>query len=206
VPRYRRSSGSSVETVSSNCLVTRNSLTSRYSDSIWNGDQTLSDSNPLPSLAGSRTDVVVRWVIGELPHTRLRVDRPAPRGVSTPWVRQTNDQFHPHRAQWFCPGSRFFLHLCQDTACTARSLNPLLASLTNLGGQILGTTPVWHLEGTLNDSPGATRVDYYLSSATLLPRKLAVSMPSGSVRVLSIYNYSAYNKPVTITIPKAVNP
>jgi hypothetical protein len=45
-----------------------------------------------------------------------------------------------------------------------------------------------------------------LSSATLLPRKLAVSMPSGSVRVLSIYNYSAYNKPVTITIPKAVNP
>lgn len=206
------SDGSDSDSTTATCLVTPTSLTSAYTDVTWTQWASISspsgtspDGSPLAAPLTTTTDVVVKWSIGETPQTDVSTYEPPPFGPRPAWHRVKEDMLHALLARSLCPGSPFFLHVCPDDVCTNRTLNPLFGSLTNLGPKRIGKTLVWDLEET---TPGAvpgwfTRVDYYLSQATLRPKKMVIVTFGSTQSTITIYNYSAYNKPITIKFPKA---
>jgi hypothetical protein len=149
--------------------------------------------------------VVVKWGLGKEPQAALRSYESAPKGAKPAWSLVRDDMLHALLAKSLCPGSPFFLHVCQDDACASKTLNPLVSSLTNLGLKRIGTTLVWDLEETTPGVQGwGTRVDYYVSQSTLRPKKLVIATLGPNQSTIAIYNYSAYNKPVKIKFPQTI--
>lgn len=202
--------GSSSNTMTATCRPGPTSMMTAYTLVEWTQDASISsstgtspDGSPLAAPLVSTTDVVLKWSIGNTPLAETRWYESASKGAKRAWFRVRDDMLHALLAKSLCPGSPFFLHVCQDDACTSRNLNPLFSSLTNLGLKRIGKTLVWDLEETTPEAQPewATRVDYYLSQATLRPKKLVIASLNPIQSTIAIYNYSAYNKPVTIKFP-----
>jgi hypothetical protein len=157
---------------------------------------------------------VVRWKSGGQPTAWFRtlVGRDAPRI----WQKQTGGMGNVFATQagFLCPSSRLFRNPCVSGACPSQPGPIIPENLTNWGTAVLQGTKVWVLESsttrTGNGWTVAVATDFYVARSSLRLLRYVrsefdtVAKPATGQdhSSLDVFDYSAFNKPVTIKIPR----
>jgi hypothetical protein len=123
-------------------------------------------------------------------------------------------------ARPLCPSSGLFGSHCVDTSCSQVARADLPPDLAVVSRESLGGHDVWHLQsvdshsthdpaGKIADGVVTTTYDYYVArSSQRLLRYVASTFfqsqdPAWSSSTVDEYDYSLFNKPVSIKLPKA---
>lgn len=210
-----------------NCATTAQSLTAAFREKSWgtqyptvsssSGDAVPVSDWPYP-LTGvdSVSDYVVQWRLG---HPAVWWTRENDRSHHTVWHRMSSD-LGALVARPLCPSSGLFQTHCVGTDCSQVAPTDLPPNLAVVSRESLHGQEVWHLQsvdshathdptGKTADGVVTTTHDYYVArSSQRLLRYVASTFfqsddPAGSSSTVDEYDYSLFNKPVSIKLPKA---
>lgn len=213
----------SLSTRMGNCSTTAQSLKAAFREKDWGthfptvgGPVPVSDwPHPLMSV-DSVSDYVVHWSLG---HPTTWWTRPVGTGHQVgPWQR-VSDDLGALLAKPLCPSSGLFRASCVDTDCSQITPVAPPPNLAVVSRESLGGHEVWHLQsvastsmhdptGKVADGVATNTYDYYIARASQRILRLLVSTfaqsddPAQSWSAVYQYDYSAFNKPVKIKIPK----
>lgn len=202
---------------SATCATTSGLLTTRFRQNAWAAGAnagTSGDTTVAPPPAELVQDNVVRWKAGKVPNWWMAQ---VSHGRDQRWWRMVAQEgslgnFAATFARPLCPSSPFFLTHCTDATCVQVTSPDIPSNLSNLGVRTLGSRRVWLLESvtTVTNSSATltTTKDFYIQQSTLRLLRFVVAQ-LGVVNTgqqanssLAVFNYSGFNTPVKIMIPK----
>lgn len=218
--------GESLRTQTGNCSTTAQSLKAAFREKAWgsryptvggaNGPVPVSDwAYPLMNV-DSVSDYVVQWSLG---HPTTWWTRPVDAGHRVGVWQRVSGILGALLAKPLCPSSGLFRASCVDTDCSQIAPVAPPPNLAVVSRESLRGKDVWHLQsvashathdpaGKVADAVVNNTYDYYVArSSQRLLRLLASTFvqsddPARSFSAVYQYDYSAFNKPVKIKIPK----